>query len=160
MAASVMTNWWCAQLARRTATMAVLGVLALAAAPAGAQEPTPPQWLKVENGQTQPQFTFADAIEQTVFVETELDSDDDGRLDRVRIRISRPRETRTLGYKVPVVFEHSPYRGDLGPAENHEVDFQFLPQEFLGGGGGGATELERAATLRRTNERSARTRIR
>ncbi len=39
------------------------------------------------------------------------------------------------------------------------MDFQFLPQEFLGGGGGGATELERAATLRRTNERSARTRI-
>jgi X-Pro dipeptidyl-peptidase len=148
---------------RRTATIAVLAALGVTAAPAAAQDPTPPPWLKVEDGQTQPQFVLADAIEQTVFVETELDSDDDGRLDRVRIRISRPRETETLGYKVPVVFEHSPYRGDFGPAVNHEVDFQFLPQEFLGGGGATAarssraTRITRAARLRRTSERSART---
>ena len=112
----------------------MLGALGATAAPAVAQDPAPPPWLKVEDGQTQPQFDLANAIEQTVFVETMLDSDDDGRLDRVRIRISRPRETETLGYKVPVVFEHSPYRGDFGPAVNHEVDFQFLPQEFVGGG--------------------------
>ena len=97
-----------------------------------------------------------------MFVETTLDSDDDGRLDRVRIRISRPRETETLGYKVPVVFEHSPYRGDFGPAVNHEVDFQFLPQEFLAGGGASgaatrSTRIRRAARLRRSSERSVRT---
>ena len=141
----------------------MLGALGATAAPAAAQDPAPPPWLEVENGQTQPQFDLANAIEQTVFVETTLDSDDDGRLDRVRIRISRPRETETLGYKVPVVFEHSPYRGDFGPAVNHEVDFQFLPQEFLGGGGATAarttrsTRIRRAARLRRTSERSART---
>jgi len=160
MAAGVIANRSCASWVRRTATLAVLGALSLAAAPAAAQEPAPPPWLKVENGRTQPQFNFAAAIEQTVFVETELDSDDDGRLDRVRIRISRPRQTQSLGYKVPVVFEHSPYRGDFGPAENHEVDFQFLPQEFLfGGGGSTATQLERAATTRRAAERSARSRL-
>jgi X-Pro dipeptidyl-peptidase len=141
--------------------MAVLLALALTAAPAAAQEPSPPTWLKVENGQTQPQFAFDQAIEEVVFVETQLDSDDDGRLDRVRIRISRPRETQTLGYKVPVVFEHSPYRGDFGPAENHEVDFPFLPQESLfGREGSTATQLERAATRQRSGERSARTRLR
>ena len=109
----MIVNWVCIERIRRTATFAV-GALGVAAAPAAAEDPAPPPWLKVENGQTQPSSRFAQAIEETVFVETELDSDDDGRLDRVRIRISRPRETETLGYKVPVVFEHSPYRGDFG----------------------------------------------
>jgi X-Pro dipeptidyl-peptidase len=144
---------------RRAATIAVVA-LGVTAAPAAAEDPTPPPWLKVENGQTQPQFALEEAIEQTVFVETKLDSDHDGRLDRVRIRISRPRETETLGYQVPVVLEHSPYRGDLGPAENHEVDFQFLPQEFRGKQGTTATQIERSARLKRTSERSARTRMR
>jgi X-Pro dipeptidyl-peptidase len=144
---------------RRAATIAVVA-LGVTAAPAAAGDPTPPPWLKVENGQTQPQFALAEAIEETVFVETTLDSDDNGRLDRVRIRISRPRETKTLGYKVPVVLEHSPYRGDLGPAENHEVDFQFLPQEFLGRQGTTATQIERSARVKRTSEPSARTRMR
>ena len=152
-------NWVCIGRIRQAATIAVVA-LGVTAAPAAAEDPTPPPWLKVENGQTQPQFAFAEAIEQTVFVETKLDSDDDGRLDRVRIRISRPRETETLGYKVPVVFEHSPYRGDFGPAVNHEVDFQFLPQEFLGRQGTTATEIERSARSKRTSERSARTRMR
>ena len=144
---------------RRAATIAVVA-LGVTAAPATAGNRKPPPWLKIENGQTQPQFALAEAIEQTVFVETELDSDDDGRLDRVRIQISRPRETETLGYKVPVVLEHSPYRGDFGPAVNHEVDFQFLPQEFRGRQGTTATQIERSARLKRTSERSARTRMR
>ena len=152
-------NGVCIRGIRRAATIAVVA-LGVMAAPAAAGDPTPPPWLKVENGQTQPQFAPAEAIEETVFVETKLDSDDDGRLDRVRIRISRPRETQTLGYKVPVVLEHSPYRGDLGPAENHEVDFQFLPQEFRGKQGTTATQIERSASSKRTSERSARTRMR
>ena len=72
---------------------------------------------------TQPQFAFADAIEEVVFVETPLDSDNDGPRDRIRIRISRPGETESQGIKVPVVFEHSPYRGDIGSFVNHNVDF-------------------------------------
>ena len=152
-------NWVCIGRIWRAATIAVVA-LGVTAAPAAAQEPAPPPWLKVENGQTQPQFALAEAIEQTVFVETKLDSDDDGRLDRVRIRISRPRETETLGYKVPVVLEHSPYRGDFGPAVNHEVDFKFLPQEFLGKQGTTAAKIERSARLTRTSERSARNRMR
>ena len=114
-------------------TVALVGVFAMTAGPAAAADPAPPPWLKVENGQTQPQFDFAQAIEEIVFVETELDSDGDGRRDRVRIRISRPAETETQGYKVPVVFEHSPYRGDFGDAVNHDVDFDVLPQENLFG---------------------------
>ena len=78
-------------------TVALLGLFALTAGPAAADDPAPPPWLKVENGQTQPQFDFAQAIEEVVFVETELDSDGDGARDRVRIQISRPAETDDAG---------------------------------------------------------------
>ena len=149
---------------RRSTTAAVIGLsLTLAAgvvpATAAADEPTPPPWLEVENGQTQPQFSFEEAIEQTVFVETPLDSDGDGRRDRVRIQISRPRETYTEGYKVPVVFEHSPYRGDFGDAVNHPVDFDTLPQEFLRGEGRRATGSRAVRLRRKVSARAARARL-
>jgi X-Pro dipeptidyl-peptidase len=138
------------------ALLAVLVVLfALMAAPAAGQEPSPPPWLLVENGQTQPQFDFEAAIEEIVFVETEVDSDGDGRRDRVRIQLSRPLETETQGYKVPVVFEHSPYRGDFGAAANHPVDFDVLPQESLDRARGA-----RASRARRVRARAARARAR
>ncbi len=141
-------------------TVATLTALALTAAPAVAGDPEPPPWLRVEDGQTQPQFAFADAIEEIVFVETELDSDGDGRLDRVRIQISRPRETETQEYKVPVVFEHSPYRGDFGPIENHPVDFDTLPQESIGEKRGRAARAARTTRTRRASARVARARLR
>ena len=141
-------------------TAALLVLFAATAGPATAAEPGPPPWLVVENGQTQPQFDFAQAIEETVFVETELDSDGDGTRDRVRIRISRPAETKTQGYKVPVVFEHSPYRGDLGNPANHAVDFDVLPQENLFGRSAAKARSARAARSKRVRARSARARAR
>jgi X-Pro dipeptidyl-peptidase len=93
--------------------------------------PTPPPWLLVQDGVTQPQFSLANAIEETVFVETTVDSDLDGKRDRVRLNLSRPGETRTQGIKVPVIFEHSPYRFNTGGAPNHGVDFDVLPQESI-----------------------------
>ncbi len=98
---------------------------------ARADLPTPPPWLKVENGVSQPQFALADAIEETLFVQTTVDSDLDGKRDRVRLKLSRPGETETQGIKVPVIFEHSPYRYNTGDAANHNVDFSVLPQEGL-----------------------------
>jgi X-Pro dipeptidyl-peptidase len=141
-------------------TVALLGVFAMAAGPAAAADPAPPPWLAVENGQTQPQFDFAQAVEEVVFVETELDSDRDGRRDRVRIQISRPAETETQGYKVPVVFEHSPYRGDFGDAVNHDVDLDVLPQENLFGDRAAKARSARAARSKRVRARSARARAR
>ena len=104
--------------------------VAMAAPAAAAKEPPP--WLKVEDGVTQPQFAFANAIEEVVYVESAVDSDNDGRRDRVRIRISRPGETESQGIKVPVVLEHSPYRGNTGSLANHNVDLDELPQESIG----------------------------
>jgi X-Pro dipeptidyl-peptidase len=130
-----------------------LAAFALSAAPAAA-DPTPPPWLKVEDGVTQPQFDAANAIEEVVFVESEVDSDGDGARDRIRIRISRPGETESQGIEVPVVFEHSPYRGDLGGLPNHPVDVDRMPQESEGG-----DDDDRAAASRQS-ARSARARAR
>ena len=100
---------------RRFALATVVAFAAMVTPAAAAQE-QPPPWLKLENGVTAKQFAFANAIEEVVFVETTLDTDGDGARDRIRIRISRPGETRTEGIDVPVIFEHSPYRGEFGNA--------------------------------------------
>jgi len=132
----------------RAAVLAALASLALLASPAAAQEP--PDWLRFDNGATSAQFKFSDAIEEVVWVESEVDSDRDGARDLIRLRISRPREAQDQGYDVPVVYEHSPYRGDTGEPANHEVDFETLPQEQ----GARASARRRADRLR--GERTTR----
>ncbi|MGH3760467.1 Xaa-Pro dipeptidyl-peptidase [Actinophytocola sp.] len=113
------------------ALVTVVAATPATAEPHAADRPEPPPWLRVEDGVSQPQFDLANAIEETLFVRTSVDSDRDGRLDRVRLRLSRPGETESRDIKVPVVFEHSPYRYNGGDAENHNVDFDVLPQEGI-----------------------------
>lgn len=90
----------------------LIGALVIAAPVAAVAQDAPPE-VVVEDGMTQPVFAFDDAIEERVYVETEVDSNHDGVLDRVAIDISRPRETETGDLRVPVIFEHSPYREDV-----------------------------------------------
>jgi X-Pro dipeptidyl-peptidase len=55
---------------------------------------------------------FADSstwIRHNLWVETDFDSDRDGRNDRVHVAVTRPRQTETEGLKVPVVYGSSPY---------------------------------------------------
>jgi X-Pro dipeptidyl-peptidase len=64
------------------------------------------------NGQAQPVPGFQDStqwIRQRLWVETEFDSDDDGKRDRVHVDVTRQRQTETEGLKVPVIYESSPY---------------------------------------------------
>lgn len=138
---------------RRIVLFALAAVLPLAvvtpvAAATPGKGPTTPPWLKIENGVSVPQFDLANAVEETLFVQTTVDSDLDGVKDRVRVRLSRPGETETLGIKVPVIFEHSPYRYNLGDAANHNVDFSVLPQEgiqpFSTRAAGGAASVDAA----------------
>jgi X-Pro dipeptidyl-peptidase len=78
--------------------------------------------LKIENNATQPVFSRADAIKQTVFVEVAgTDSDNDGAPDRVAVDILRPKET-DQGLKVPVIMEASPYYAGGNDVANHPVD--------------------------------------
>ena len=70
------------------------------------------------DGQAQIVPAFQDSaqwIRETLWVETEFDSDRDGRRDRVFVDVTRQRQTETEGLKVPVIYESSPYfAGHLG----------------------------------------------
>ena len=64
------------------------------------------------DGQAQvvPAFAVpADWIRERLWVETEFDSDRNGKRDRVHVDVTRQRQTETEGLKVPVVYESSPY---------------------------------------------------
>ncbi|MEZ5319410.1 MAG: CocE/NonD family hydrolase, partial [Vicinamibacterales bacterium] len=73
------------------------------------------------DGQAQVVPAFEDEaqwIRQNLWVETEFDSDQDGRHDRVHVDVTRPGQTDTEGLKVPVIYESSPYyAGTSGPRE-------------------------------------------
>ncbi|AWS48488.1 Xaa-Pro dipeptidase [Streptosporangium sp. 'caverna'] len=99
-----------------------------AAQPAAAQPATAqplaaqPATAPIENNETQPVYSRADALTETVFVEVaRVDSDSDGRPDRVAVDIMRPKET-AAGLKVPVIMEASPYYAGGNDVPNHVVD--------------------------------------
>ncbi|WP_207222819.1 Xaa-Pro dipeptidyl-peptidase [Herbihabitans rhizosphaerae] len=118
------------------------------AEPPPSDRPVPPPWLKMADGMSQPQFATADAIDEVAFVETTVDSDKDGKKDRVRVTVERP--AVAPGAKVPVLFEHSPYRYGTNPnAPNHNVDVDRLPQEDIrpnGPAGDGRTRTGKMGT--------------
>jgi len=103
-----------------SATGAV-GIAALAAILFGQAAPQQPARPVFVDGQAQIVPAFQDAaqwIKQTLWVETEFDSDGDGKRDRVFVDVTRPRQTETEGLKVPVIYESSPYfAGTSGPRE-------------------------------------------
>jgi X-Pro dipeptidyl-peptidase len=83
---------------------------------ADAQGQTPAQPVFVA-GQAQIVPVFADSTEwirHDLWVETEFDSDGDGRPDRMHVSVVRPKQTDTEGLKVPVIYETSPYFAGTG----------------------------------------------
>ncbi|GIJ55530.1 Xaa-Pro dipeptidyl-peptidase [Virgisporangium aurantiacum] len=56
-----------------------------------------------------PRYSYADAVRESVQVQTPLDNDADGQPDRVTVDIVRPREAAARGIRVPVVMVASPY---------------------------------------------------
>jgi X-Pro dipeptidyl-peptidase len=80
----------------------------------------PPAPYVIVDGQSQVVPAFADTarwIRERLWVETEFDSDYDGKRDRMYVDVTRPGPTAD-GLKVPVVYETSPYyAGTLGNAD-------------------------------------------
>ena len=57
-------------------------------------------------------------IREDLWVETEFDTDGDGKLDRMHVAVTRPKQTETEGLKLPIVYETSPYyAGTAGMAK-------------------------------------------
>lgn len=68
------------------------------------------------DGQAQVVEAFEDAtrwLRHDLWVETDFDSDGDGRPDRVHVDVTRPAETEN-GLRLPVVYETSPYYSGVG----------------------------------------------
>ncbi|MGW7362803.1 Xaa-Pro dipeptidyl-peptidase [Streptomyces sp. NPDC054841] len=105
----------------RTGATAALAVSLLTALPAPAAQAAGTPALSIVGDETQPVFSRADAIYQQVDIETEVDSDGDGRRDTVRMRILRPKET-DAGLKVATIVEASPYWGGGNDVPFHNVD--------------------------------------
>ena len=89
---------------------AAAGAVLLATVVAARQEaPARPVFA---DGQAQVVAAFEDEtqwIRERLWVETEFDSDKDGRRDRMFVDVTRQRQTETEGLKVPVIYESSPY---------------------------------------------------
>src|SRR5215207_1964970 len=81
-----------ARTAFRLIALGTVVVTVLAGAPATAAAPRATGPV-VAGGVTQPVFDYTQAIRERVLVETAVDSDGDGRRDRVEVRIIRPKET-------------------------------------------------------------------
>lgn len=68
----------------------------------------------IKDGMLQPVAEYADTsqwIKQRVWVETNFDSDHDGKLDRIHIDLIRPAAAEKAGLRLPVIMKASPYLG-------------------------------------------------
>jgi X-Pro dipeptidyl-peptidase len=95
----------------RVAALLSLSLAAIARPPLVAQSMTAARPVFAD-GQAQIVPAFEDQstwIRQTLWVETEFDSDGDGKRDRMFVDVTRPGQTDTEGLKVPVLYESSPY---------------------------------------------------
>lgn len=92
----------------------LLGLVAAAAIQApvpGAAKPT------FVDGQAQIVPEFSDPkewVREHLWVETEFDSDKNGKKDRVHVDVTRPKQTETDSLKVAVIYESSPYFAGTG----------------------------------------------
>lgn len=65
-----------------------------------------------ENGEAQIVPEFQDSsqwIRHDLWVETDFDTDGDGKMDRMHVAVTRPGQTETEGLKLPIVYATSPY---------------------------------------------------
>lgn len=90
-----------------------------------------------ENGEAQIVPELKDAanwIRTDLWVETEFDTDGDGKKDRMHVDVTRPKQTETEKLKLPVVYASSPYyAGTAGNAPifwnvKHELGAAAIPR--------------------------------
>ncbi|WP_431041369.1 Xaa-Pro dipeptidyl-peptidase [Streptomyces sp. P1-3] len=77
--------------------------------------------------ESRPVYSYKDAIRESVWVDTKLDGDGDGRTDRVAVDIVRPREPAQQGRRIPVIMDASPYysccgRGNESQKKTYDAD--------------------------------------
>ncbi|MDJ0344778.1 Xaa-Pro dipeptidyl-peptidase [Streptomyces sp. H10-C2] len=96
-----------------TAVMGLAAVMGTAAAPASAAPAVP----YIRGTSTVPVYLYADAIRESVWVQTPLDNDYDGVPDKVAVDVVRPRAGNV---RVPVIMQASPFYGCCGRGNEKE----------------------------------------
>ena len=74
------------------------------------------------NGKALPVFDMSKVIREVVYVESDLDTDEDGKADLLQVTVFRPRESQNI--PVPALYTADPYFGGIidNAAKNHSVD--------------------------------------
>lgn len=102
-------------------TVALAALLATLVVPGAAQgAPSAPR-------ESKPVYSYESAIRESVWVDTRIDGDGDGKSDRVAVDIVRPREPAQQGRKIPVIMDASPYysccgRGNESQKKTYDAD--------------------------------------
>ncbi|MEV7277482.1 Xaa-Pro dipeptidyl-peptidase [Streptomyces sp. NPDC093111] len=115
-----------ARLSCRTLAVAAAAALLAAFAPAAGAQPAGAQGAAGVR-ESAPVYSYADAVRESVWVDTGLDADADGSADRVAVDIVRPREPAAAGRRIPVIMDASPYyaccgRGNEGQRKTYDAD--------------------------------------
>ncbi|MGW2937903.1 Xaa-Pro dipeptidyl-peptidase [Streptomyces sp. NPDC001156] len=97
---------------RQLATAAVAALLAAFLTPSAAHGAP---------RESRPVYSYANAVRESVWVDTGLDGDADGRNDRVAVDIVRPREPAAQGRKIPVIMDASPYYSCCGRGNENQL---------------------------------------
>ncbi|MES2524601.1 MAG: Xaa-Pro dipeptidyl-peptidase [Gemmatimonadota bacterium] len=124
---------------RAVASLTTLLVGASLTAGVSGAQPTPPAPRAAPvfvNGMAQTVPAFRDSltwIRQDLWVQTDFDSDRDGKPDRVHVDVTRPGQTESEGLKVSVLYGSSPYfagtaRGQVNWDVNQELGAPPVPR--------------------------------
>lgn len=109
-------------------TAATAALMATLVAPAGAAPSA-----RDAPRESRPVYSYDDAIRESVWVDTRIDGDADGRTDRVAVDVIRPRELAARGRKIPVIMDASPYYSCCGrgnESQKKTYDAQGNPVQF------------------------------
>ncbi|MDT0463383.1 Xaa-Pro dipeptidyl-peptidase [Streptomyces gibsoniae] len=71
--------------------------------------------------ESRPVYSYENAIRESVWVDTGLDGDGDGKNDRVAVDIVRPREPSAQGRRIPVIMDASPYYSCCGRGNENQL---------------------------------------
>ena len=132
-------------------TLLVGAAVALGTSSGASATPASPAPSSVQGSQTEPIYSYAKAIHESVRVATRMDTDKDGKPDTIAVDIIRPSEPASAGQKVPVIMDASPYflccgRGNESQLKTydstgviaampHYYDNYFVPPRVCRGGG-------------------------
>lgn len=78
------------------------------------------------NGKALPVFDTSKVIREIVYVESDLDTDEDGKSDLLQVTIFRPAESNN--FKIPALYTADPYFGGVidNAKRNHNVDVNLM----------------------------------